>query len=139
MVKVKTHPLIEVIAKKLLGIESVPLAEQQKMVSQACKAAVEWHDKETSHHMPVSLTAENGAKALLSGEFYEHFEMQCPQCGGAGSIEDEFEFGDEEISCDHCDGYGEYTVRVPVSWTTIKEIYKKIVEHYSNESNNHNR
>jgi DnaJ-class molecular chaperone len=86
--------------------------------------------------MPKKLTAENGAKALLSGEFYENFEMQCPQCGGAGSIVDEFEFGDEEISCDYCDGYGEYTVRVPVSWTTIKEIYKKIVEDYSSEQGN---
>lgn len=47
MIKVKSHPLIEVIAKKLLGIESVPLTEQQKMVSRACKAAVIWHVEET--------------------------------------------------------------------------------------------
>ena len=53
--------------------------------------------------MPESLTAENGAKAALSGEFY----MDVLMADGAG---------------------GEIFVKVPVSWTTIKEIYKKAVE-----------
>jgi TolA-binding protein len=38
------HPLAEVIAKKLFGIESVPPEEQRKMVNRAAKAAVEWHE-----------------------------------------------------------------------------------------------
>jgi len=59
--------------------------------------------------MPRSLTAENGAKALLMGEFFEVHE------------------------CRYYDEDGElveYTEKVPVSWTTIKEIYAKIVSHY---------
>lgn len=55
--------------------------------------------------MPRSLTAENGGKALLNGEFNETYEAY-----------DETE--------------GDYNVDVPVQWTTIKDIYKKIVDHY---------
>jgi len=40
------HPLAEIIARKLFGIESVPKAEQGKMVNRAIKAAVEYHEKE---------------------------------------------------------------------------------------------
>jgi len=59
--------------------------------------------------MPRSLTAENGAKALLIGEFFEEHE------------------------CSYYDADGElveYTEKVPVSWDNIKEIYKKVVAHY---------
>ena len=40
------HPLAEIIARKLIGIESVPSAEQRKMVNRAVKAAVEYHEAE---------------------------------------------------------------------------------------------
>lgn len=59
--------------------------------------------------MPRSLTAENGAKALLSGEFFEEHE------------------------CSYYDADGElveYTEKVPVRWGTIKRIYDKVVSHY---------
>ncbi len=56
--------------------------------------------------MPLSLTAENGAKSLLIGEFYESIETQ-DEDGNSLAIE---------------------TV---VQWSTIKDIYKKIVEHYT--------
>ncbi len=59
--------------------------------------------------MPRSLTAENGAKALLMGEFFE--EHECSYYNEDGELV-------------------EYTEKVPVSWTTIKEIYAKIVSHY---------
>jgi hypothetical protein len=52
--------------------------------------------------MPKELTAENGAKALLSGEFFEFIETT-----------------EEDIR-----------LPIPVSWSTIKDIYKKTVEHY---------
>lgn len=55
--------------------------------------------------MPRELTAENGAKALLIGEFHEYYEFYDEECG-------------------------EQTIDIPVQWTTIKEIYKKIVAHY---------
>lgn len=44
---VKTHPLMEIIAKKLSGISGVPKEEQEKMVVRAAKAAAEYHDEVT--------------------------------------------------------------------------------------------
>jgi len=41
---VKTHPLVEIIAKRLFGIESVPKEEMRKMVIRACKDAMKYHD-----------------------------------------------------------------------------------------------
>jgi hypothetical protein len=55
--------------------------------------------------MPDFLTAENGAKALLSGEFYESIKTM---------DEDGNEIGIETV----------------VKWTTIKEIYAKIHNHF---------
>ena len=73
-----------------------------------------------SHIMvPVELTAENGAKAALVGEFYEKITMYCPHCT-EGMID-----GDV---CEECDGAGEYALGVAVSWPTIKEIWKKAIE-----------
>lgn len=60
---------------------------------------------DTSNVMPRSLTAENGAKALLMGEFKEVLTL----------LDD--------------DG-NEINYEVPVSWSTIKEIYDKVVSHY---------
>jgi len=74
--------------------------------------------------LPRTLTAENGAKALLSGEFAEHDRLECPECIEHGSND----------TCETCSGNGYVTIDVPVSWITIKAIYKKIVEHY--ETNN---
>ena len=67
---------------------------------------------------PMRLTAENGAKAALSGEFSETRFVNCPEC-----------FGDDE--CETCDGSGKIEITVPVTWTTIKEIWAKGVEHFS--------
>ncbi|EBU3824397.1 hypothetical protein ABUN89_001493 [Salmonella enterica subsp. enterica serovar Bareilly] len=67
--------------------------------------------------VPKKLTAENGAKSLLSGEFLETTFISCPEC-----------FTDEE--CESCDGSGRIKIEVPVSWTTIKAIWNKGVEHF---------
>ena len=69
-----------------------------------------WMEKQfaISGAMPRSLTAENGAKALLMGEFFEEHESSHYDAGG-------------ELV--------EYTEKVPVRWDTIKEIYAKIVAH----------
>lgn len=75
--------------------------------------------------MPKSLTAKNGAKGLLSGEFSEKVLMQCPICDGTGDDEEELN------TCEDCGGAGEYSLKVQVSWTTIKEIYAMAVEHLS--------
>ncbi|VVK75587.1 Uncharacterised protein [Klebsiella pneumoniae] len=68
--------------------------------------------------VPMRLTAENGAKGALSGEFSETKFLNCPEC-----------FGDDE--CETCDGSGKIEITVPVTWTTIKAIWVKGVEHFS--------
>lgn len=68
--------------------------------------------------VPKRLTAENGAKGVLSGEFSETKFINCPEC-----------FGDDE--CETCDGSGRIEIAVPVSWTTIKAIWAKGVEHFA--------
>ena len=44
--KVTQHPLMEIIARKLSGIEGVPRTAQARMVSAACHAARKWHEDE---------------------------------------------------------------------------------------------
>ncbi|HHL1769986.1 TPA: DUF550 domain-containing protein [Klebsiella pneumoniae] len=68
--------------------------------------------------VPMRLTAENGAKGALSGEFSEAKFVNCPEC-----------FGDDE--CETCDGSGKIEITVPVTWTTIKAIWAKGVEHFT--------
>lgn len=68
--------------------------------------------------VPMRLTAENGAKGALSGEFSETKFVNCPEC-----------FGDDE--CETCDGSGRIEITIPVTWTTIKEIWAKGVEHFA--------
>lgn len=69
--------------------------------------------------MPRALTAENGAKASFMGEFKEIVIMRCTECDG--DI-------DAACECECCNGAGEYSLSVAVSWTTIKEIYAKAVK-----------
>jgi len=42
---VNTHPLAEILARKLFGIENLPLAESRRMVYRAIMAAVKYHDE----------------------------------------------------------------------------------------------
>lgn len=74
--------------------------------------------------MPKRLTAENGAKALLAGEFFESVHIPIPRecdCNNCGICD---RANDQEIK-----GEDSEELRVPVSWTTIKAIYEKAVEH----------
>lgn len=91
------------------------LEEKDKEIQEAHMEAV---------MLPRKLTAANGAKALLMGEFFEVITITCPVCDG-----------DENtiIDCFDCGGSGEITTQTAVSWTTIKAIYNKIVEHYGNK------
>lgn len=66
--------------------------------------------------MPRELTAENGAKAALMGEFAIGFPVKCC-CEG------------EDADCEICGGSGEYRQQINVPWTTIKDIYKAAVKH----------
>lgn len=68
--------------------------------------------------MPRTLTAKNGAKAELSGEFKEEVKLSCFECDEDNA----------DIDCEICEGKGHYYQIVPVEWTTIKNIYRKAVE-----------
>ncbi|EOF8220834.1 hypothetical protein [Yersinia intermedia] len=68
--------------------------------------------------MPESLTAENGAKVALSGEFFTETHITCEECGGDC---------DEDDPCKHCNDLGVQTVRTAIGWSTIKDIYKMAV------------
>ncbi len=71
--------------------------------------------------LPKKLTAENGAKGLLVGEFFETIEVQNEGYCGCGKCDFCKEFPDETETI---------TQQVPVSWSTIKDIYDKIVIYY---------
>lgn len=69
--------------------------------------------------MPRRLTAENGAKALLLGEFKLQVTEECPECR---------ELDEPTEGCEICDGEGEYGQQYTISWDQIKFIYSKAVE-----------
>jgi hypothetical protein len=75
--------------------------------------------------MPKELTADNGAKAALIGEFHVMLPVACDVCNGTG--EDIDGYGE----CPECHGGGGFVRTFNVPWTVIKEIYAKAVEHFS--------
>lgn len=83
--------------------------------------------------MPRELTAENGAKALLIGEFSETVIMTCEECEGQGHT-----CNYNEI-CELCNGAGEYSLNVAVGWDTIKNIYAMAAKHLGIELNNNQK
>ncbi|NMX92047.1 MULTISPECIES: hypothetical protein [unclassified Pseudomonas] len=68
--------------------------------------------------MPRQLTAENGAKALLLGEFKLLVTKECPEC---------CELEEPTEGCSICDGEGEYGQKHTIPWDQIKFIYSKAV------------
>jgi len=68
--------------------------------------------------MPKRLTAENGAKALLLGEFKLEVTRECPEC---------LELEEPAEGCEICNGGGEYAQRHMIPWDLIKFIYSKAV------------
>lgn len=64
--------------------------------------------------MPKKLTAENGGKGALSGEFYVTTRIVCQSCGGEG--------------CEDCNDEGGLDAEIPVIWDTIKRIHEAAVE-----------
>lgn len=69
--------------------------------------------------MPKRLTAENGAKALLLGEFKVTVTNECSECA---------ELDEPNEYCEICDGEGEYAQSHTISWDQIKFIYSKAVQ-----------
>lgn len=73
--------------------------------------------------LPRKLTAENGAKNLLNGEYKIEIEDTCYNCYGDGGEE-------EGETCTACDGQGCFNRTITIPWDLIKTIYKDIVEHF---------
>ncbi|GLO24429.1 hypothetical protein [Pseudomonas putida] len=69
--------------------------------------------------MPRRLTAENGAKALMLGEFKLEVTRECPEC---------LELDEPAEGCEICDGEGEYAQRHTIPWDQIKFIYSEAVK-----------
>lgn len=69
--------------------------------------------------MPRQLTSENGAKALLLGEFKLELTRECPEC---------LELDEPVKGCEICDGEGEYAQRYTIPWEQIKFIYSEAVK-----------
>ncbi|WP_253250454.1 hypothetical protein [Pseudomonas putida] len=69
--------------------------------------------------MPRRLTAKNGAKALLLGEFKLEVTRECPEC---------LELDEPAECCEICDGEGEYAQRHTIPWDNIKFIYSEAVK-----------
>ena len=67
--------------------------------------------------VPKRLTAENGAKAALIGEFSLEYSLTCHECFGEG--------------CEDCSGEGAWTNTVPIDWATIKDIWAKAIDHFA--------
>jgi hypothetical protein len=76
--------------------------------------------------MPTRLTAENGAKALLLGEFKLEVTSECPECR---DLEEPSE------GCEICDGEGEYGQQHMIPWDQIKFIYSEAVKGLAKKPN----
>lgn len=68
--------------------------------------------------VPREISAATGHKAGMIGDFNESVEVMCSEC----------EQDDPDPDCGECGGEFFYQQDVPVSWTTIKAIHKRIVE-----------
>ena len=106
---------LEAAKKRIAELEAEPVSQTCKLNDPSGNSPV---TPDGWVIVPKKLTAENGAKGVLSGEFSETTFISCPEC-----------FGDDD--CETCDGSGRIEIKVPVSWTTIKTIWAKGCEHFS--------
>ncbi|HDT4288930.1 TPA: DUF551 domain-containing protein [Enterobacter hormaechei subsp. xiangfangensis] len=67
--------------------------------------------------VPKRLTAENGAKTALIGEFNLEYSLTCHECFGEG--------------CDDCSGEGTWINTISVDWSTIKDIWANAIDHFT--------
>ena len=74
--------------------------------------------------VPVKLTAENGAKSALIGEFSVKTIARCPECDGEGGVGDrDFAEDAPPDECPTCGREGTVEQSISIPWTTIKDIY----------------
>ncbi|HGF6459119.1 TPA: ead/Ea22-like family protein [Escherichia coli] len=106
---------LEAAKKRIAELEAEPVSQTYKLNQLSGNSPV---TPDGWVIVPKKLTAENGAKGVLSGEFSETTFISCPEC-----------FGDDD--CDICDGSGRIEIKVPVTWTTIKSIWDKGIAHFA--------
>lgn len=71
--------------------------------------------------VPRRLTAENGAKAALMGEFHVEQIIGCPDCDEHSGIS-------EDEVCETCGDSGAVVQRLAVPWWTIQKIWLKAIK-----------
>ncbi len=83
--------------------------------------------------LPLRLTAENGAKGLMIGEFFVSTRVVCDACEGTGDHPERRATAAKDVDedCPDCAGEGWTVGKVEVDWTTIKAIWRKAVEHFT--------
>ncbi|HAV9623611.1 TPA: ead/Ea22-like family protein [Escherichia coli] len=108
---------LEAAKKRIAELEAEPVSQTYKLNELSGNSPV---TPDGWVMVPKRLTAENGAKGALSGEFSETTFISCPEC-----------FGDDD--CDICDGSGRIEIKVPVTWTTIKSIWDKGIAYFAAE------
>jgi len=75
---------------------------------------------DTAVYVPCELTAENGAKAAMTGEFKIDVPMVCSACN----------FHEAQVDCEVCGGEVNYMQSVTIPWDSIKNIYRAAVKHF---------
>lgn len=108
---------LEAAKKRIAELEAEPVSQTYKLNELSGNSPV---TPDGWVMVPKRLTAENGAKGALSGEFSETTFISCPEC-----------FGDDD--CDTCDGSGRIEIKVPVTWMTIKSIWDKGIAYFAAE------
>jgi len=105
--------------KNLIASLRAELVESRSIDASAEPSAAAESIPEGYSLMPRRLTAENGAKALLLGEFKLEVTRECPEC---------LELDDPAEGCEICDGEGEFAQRHTIPWDQIKFIYSEAVK-----------
>jgi len=77
MPTVQTHPLAELLQKKLFGITTVPQHEQKKMVERAIKAAVSF-SRELELEILMNNAILESIYKITNGESVSDFELSFP-------------------------------------------------------------
>jgi hypothetical protein len=103
---VKQHPLMEVIARKLSGIESVPRKAQARMVLAACRAARKWHEAEIERLRARvdGLEAEKKTCRWHVTNEDEYPGVYTTECGHMFSLDEGDRAKNGAVYCQYCGG-----------------------------------
>lgn len=63
---VKTHPLMEILSKRLFGLESIPKEHQRRYINKAIKEAVKYHDEILENYKETLLENKEWSKEKLN-------------------------------------------------------------------------